>query len=73
MISDLKSIFNCDAAKKHPNIKVKQIISHPGQITVIRSSPMNRKLMASKSDSNEVYVWLSEKYKSPQPHFTNTP
>lgn len=29
-INDLKSLFNYDAAKKHPNLKVKQIISHPG-------------------------------------------
>ena len=29
-INDLKSLFNPDAAKKHPNMKIKQIISHPG-------------------------------------------
>ena len=29
-INDLKGLFNYDAAKKHPNLKVKQIISHPG-------------------------------------------
>lgn len=79
MIPELKSIFNYDAAKKHPNLKVKQIISHPGEITVIRSSPMNRKLLASKSDTNNVYIWTSDKYKPPQPHptlscnFANTP
>ena len=60
-------------------MKVKQIISHPGEITVIRSSPINRKLLVSKSDTNNVYVWTNDKYKPPQPHpnnvmnFTNTP
>lgn len=62
-INDLKALFNYDSAKKHPNLKVKQIISHPGEITVIRSSPMNRKLLASKSDNNMVYLWTSDKYK----------
>ncbi len=40
---------------------------------------MNRKLLVSKSDTNNVYVWTNDKYKPPQPHpnnamnFTNTP
>lgn len=29
-INELKALFNYDSAKKHPNLKVKQIISHPG-------------------------------------------
>ena len=62
-INELKALFNHEAAKKHPNLKVKQIITHPGEITVIRSSPLNRKLLASKSDNNMVYLWTSDKYK----------
>jgi len=73
-INELKALFNYDSAKKHPNLKVKQIISHPGEITVIRSSPMNRKLLASKSDNNMVYLWTSDKYKLGNANNTpNTP
>jgi WD40 repeat protein len=67
-------LFNFDNAKKHPNLKVKQIISHPGEITVIRSSPMNRRLLASKSDTNSVYLWTSDKYKAGNGNnFSNNP
>jgi WD40 repeat protein len=62
-INDLKSLFNHDSAKKHPNLKIKQVITHPGEVTVIRTSPANRKILASKSDSNEVFLWTSDKYK----------
>ena len=62
-INDLKHIFNYDSAKKHPNLKIKHIICHPGEVCVLRSSPANRKLVASKSDNNSVYLWTSEKYK----------
>ena len=70
----MKALFNYDSAKKHPNLKVKQIISHPGEITVIRTSPMNRKLLASKSDNNMVYLWTSDKYKvNPNALYANIP
>ena len=66
-------MFNCDTAKKHPNLKIKQVISHPGEITVVRTSPMNRKLLASKSESNMVYLWTNDKYKLNLSLGNNTP
>lgn len=62
-INELKSLFNHDSVKKHPNMKIKQIITHPGEVTVIRTSPINKKILASKSDNNEIYLWTSERYK----------
>lgn len=55
-------------------MKIKNIITHPGEIIVIRASPANKKILASKTDCNEVYLWTSEKYKiNSNASFTNTP
>lgn len=62
-INELKSLFNHDAAKKHPNMKIKNVITHPGEVIIIRTSPVNKKILASKTDMNEVYLWTSDKYK----------
>lgn len=56
-ISELRSLFNYDEAKKHPNLKVKHVIMHPGEVNVIRSSPSNRKILATKNDHNGVFIW----------------
>ena len=72
-INDLKSLFNPDAAKKHPNMKIKQIISHPGEVTVIRTSPINKKILASKNDANEVYLWTSDRYKMSNNNYPSNP
>lgn len=61
-ISELKSLFSTQP-QKHPNMKIKHIITHPGEIIVIRASNVNRKILASKTESNEVFLWMSEKYK----------
>lgn len=73
-INELKSLFNHDAAKKHPNMKIKHIITHPGEVIVIRASPANKKILASKSDMNEVFLWTSDKYKlNSNASYANTP
>lgn len=55
-------------------MKIKQIITHPGEVTVIRTSPVNKKVLASKSDTNEIYLWTSDKYKiNSNGAFANTP
>lgn len=51
-INQLKSLFNHDAAKKHPNMRIKNIITHPGEVIIIRASPANKKVLASKNDTN---------------------
>lgn len=51
-INELKSLFNHDAAKKHPNMKIRTVIAHPGEVTVIRACPSNRRVLASKNDMN---------------------
>ena len=72
-INELKSLFNHDAAKKHPNMKIKTIIAHPGEVTVIRACPSNRKILASKNDINEVFIWSSDRYKTLTTSHTNNP
>ena len=70
-INEMKSLFNHDTAKKHPNMKIRTVILHPGEVTVIRSCPSVRKILASKTDTNEVYIWNSDRYKtltSSHPH-----
>ena len=59
--------------KKHPNMKIKQIISHPGEVTVIRASPVNRKILASKNDCNEVFLWTSDRYKVSNSNYPSHP
>lgn len=67
-------MFNHDVAKKHPNMKIKNIITHPGEVIIIRASQAYKKMLASKSDCNEVFIWTSDKYKlNPNNSFTNTP
>ena len=38
-------------------LKVKKILIHPGEINSFKSWPMNRKILASHSDHNEIFVW----------------
>lgn len=55
-------------------MKIKTIITHPGEVIVIRTSPANKKILASKSDCNEVYLWTSDKYKiNANASYANTP
>lgn len=55
-------------------MKIKNIITHPGEIIVIRASPANKKILASKSDTNEVFLWTSDKYKlNPNSLYPNAP
>ena len=55
-------------------MKIKNIITHPGEVIVIRASPVNRKVLASKSDTNEVFLWTSDKYKlNTNALYANTP
>jgi WD40 repeat protein len=44
-------------------MRIKNIITHPGEVIIIRASPANKKILASKNDINEVYLWTSDKYK----------
>lgn len=55
-------------------MKIKNIITHPGEVIIIRASQAYKKMLASKSDCNEVFIWTSDKYKlNPNNSFTNTP
>lgn len=41
---------------------------------MIRSSTVNRKALASKSDTNDVFLWTSDKYKiNNNAFYANTP
>lgn len=55
-------------------MRIKNIITHPGEVIIIRASPANKKVLASKNDSNEVFLWTSDKYKlSSNASYANTP
>jgi hypothetical protein len=33
-------------------MKIKSVITHPGEVIIIRTSPVNKKILASKTDCN---------------------
>ncbi len=72
-INELRSLFNYEEAKKHPNLKVKHVIMHPGEVNVIRSSPSNRKILATKNDHNGVFIWTPEKHKISAANYPHVP
>ncbi len=55
-------------------MKIKSVITHPGEVIIIRTSPVNKKILASKTDCNQVFLWTSDKYKiNTNTLYANTP
>ncbi|KAM3137044.1 hypothetical protein pb186bvf_010772 [Paramecium bursaria] len=49
----------------NPNIKIKSMIVHPGEATIIKAN-QSKKLIATKNDQSGVYVWDPNKHKTIQ-------
>ena len=60
---ELNHVFLQHNLKKCPNLKVKQIIVHPGDTNIMKKSFVNPKWVATKTDNNLVYIWNLDKHK----------
>ena len=63
-IPELRAIFGNGDGRPYSNLKIRSIITHPGEVIVIKAFRLNRKIFASKNDTNEVFVWTNDKYKA---------
>ncbi|KRX07074.1 WD40-repeat-containing domain [Pseudocohnilembus persalinus] len=59
----LRNLYLQEKLKKHSNLKVKQIIIHPGDANIMKKCPKNQKMLATKNDNNQIFIWDLDKHK----------
>ncbi|EGR27180.1 WD repeat protein [Ichthyophthirius multifiliis] len=68
---ELRNVYLQENLKKHTNLKIKQIIIHPGDANIMKKCLLNNKIIATKNDSGFIFIWDLDKHKN-QPQFNNT-
>lgn len=60
---DLNTLYLNQNSKKSYNLRIKQVIVHPGDTSIIKTSHQNANFLLSKSDGNCAYIWNVDKHK----------
>jgi hypothetical protein len=60
---DLNTTFNNPPSKKSPYLKIKKIIIHPGDASILKPSYLDPNWLLTKSDSSSCYLWNIERHK----------
>ena len=54
-------------------MRIKKIILHPGDASIIRTSYVDPNWIMTKSDYNQAYIWNVERHKYSPSHKENVP